>query len=293
MLGGHPDLFAADELHLLGFRTMADRRTALSGAMSLWLDGAVRAVMELRRCGPEEAKAVIASYEAPGRDTLEFYRLLQEWISPRVLVDKTPAYAMDLVALRRAEQEFRDPLYVHLVRHPHAMVRSFERRRLDQVFPGRDGWSPRELGELVWLTSHENTLAFLQDVPANRQCRIRFEDLIRHPERVMRALCSAVGLRFDPALVHPYNGTERNATTGVYAVSTSMADPSFGERRSIDPTVADRWRGVVEDDFLGDLTWGLAAAFGYERSSSSPARRAERLQRQRDRRNGGQSGASA
>ena len=40
MLAGHPDLFAASELQLLGFNTMSERIAAYSGKFSAWLDGA-------------------------------------------------------------------------------------------------------------------------------------------------------------------------------------------------------------------------------------------------------------
>ena len=35
-----------------------------------------------------------------------------------MLVDKTPSYALDPAMLRRAEEAFEEPLYIHLVRHP-------------------------------------------------------------------------------------------------------------------------------------------------------------------------------
>ncbi|HWW75721.1 MAG TPA: amino acid adenylation domain-containing protein, partial [Pyrinomonadaceae bacterium] len=50
MLAGHPELFSPPELELLSFNTLAERRTAFSGADSFWLEGALRALMEVRRC---------------------------------------------------------------------------------------------------------------------------------------------------------------------------------------------------------------------------------------------------
>ena len=53
MLAGHPDLFAAPELQLLGFHTLQDRKAALSGKFAIWLEGLLRVIMEIKGCEPE------------------------------------------------------------------------------------------------------------------------------------------------------------------------------------------------------------------------------------------------
>jgi len=40
------------------------------------------------------------------------YGRLQGWLGERVLVDKTPSYALDPETLRRAEEGFEAPFYV-------------------------------------------------------------------------------------------------------------------------------------------------------------------------------------
>src|SRR5947199_900274 len=55
MLGGHPELFAPPELELLSFNTLRERSAAFSGRDSFWLEGAIRAGMEIRRWGAREA----------------------------------------------------------------------------------------------------------------------------------------------------------------------------------------------------------------------------------------------
>ena len=37
---------------------------------------------------------------------------------PRILVDKSPSYALDPAVLRKAEVDFEGARYIHLVRHP-------------------------------------------------------------------------------------------------------------------------------------------------------------------------------
>ena len=177
MLAGHPSLFAPPELELLSFNTLAERREALAGKYSFWLEGTIRALMEIKGCGMEEARRLMEECEERGLSVPQFYRLMQEWVGGRMLVDKTPSYALDGEVLRRAESSFNQPLYVHLLRHPYGMIRSFEEAKLEQVFfRYKHPFSRRELAELIWLVSQQNIVGFLAGVPEGRQHRLRFEE---------------------------------------------------------------------------------------------------------------------
>ena len=135
MLGGHPRLFAPPELELLSFKTMAERRAAFPGRDSFWLEGAVRAVIEARGCDAEEAAGSSRPASARAGRRASFYRQLQEWIGGRMLVDKTPSYALDPGGAEAGRRGLRrSRCYIHLVRHPHGMIASFEEARLDQIF---------------------------------------------------------------------------------------------------------------------------------------------------------------
>ena len=279
MLAGHPRLFAASELQLLGFHSLAERERAYSGKFGLWLEGTIRVLMELLGCDADEAKKSMAEAVAAGSTTKQFYLKLQQLIGDRILVDKSPSYAMDLGALHKAERDFEEPFYVHLVRHPYSVVNSFERYHMDQVLYLRPHtFAPRLLGELVWSASHRNTLDFLEGVPGRRQHRIRYEELVVRPREVMQGLCDQLGLEFDEGLVEPYQDLDRKMTDGLYSTSTPMGDTKLLERTSIDARAAESWKGVLEDDFLGDVTWELASRLGYERpvGSRTPPGRSER-----------------
>jgi hypothetical protein len=272
MLAGHPQLFAAAELQLLGFNTLEERSAAYTGKFSLWLEGTVRAVMELKSCDAHEARRIMESFEESGCSTRRFYGQLQEWLGDQMLVDKSPAYATDRGALEKAENDFDRPLYVHLSRHPYAMVRSFERYHMEQVLYLKEHrFSPRQLGELIWLISHRNTLEFLEGVPADRKFHLRFEDVVTSPRETMEAMCATLGLDFHPNLIEPYQDLGSKMTDGIFEDSTPMGDTHLLERRGIDPKMADGWKGVLGDDFLSDQTWQVAAALGYERPTRADA----------------------
>jgi len=264
MLAGHPDLFSATELQLLGFHTLRERRAAFSGKHSLWLEGTLRALMELKGCDASGAKELMEEFEGRDMTTQQFYALLQEWAAPRLLADKSPSYAFDLETLRKAEADFEGAFYIHLARHPYSMVRSFEKMHMDQVLYLRPHpFNARELAELLWVISHQNIFEFLEGVPAQRQFRMRFEDFTARPEENMAALCGALGLSFHPGVLRPYENTERKMTDGLYAESTPMGDEHFLRHKRIDPRVADSWKAVQADDFLGAPAWQLAARLGY------------------------------
>ncbi|MGB9181180.1 MAG: amino acid adenylation domain-containing protein [Pyrinomonadaceae bacterium] len=270
MLAGHPRLFAPPELELLSFNTLAERREALSGKYSFWLEGTIRAVMEIKGCAMEEARGMIEEYEAENLSVPEFYRLMQEWIGERRLVDKTPSYALDKEVLRRAESCFDDCLYIHLLRHPYAVIRSFEEAKLEQVFFRYEHSFPRrELAELIWLVSQQNIREFLAEVPQRRQCRLRFEELVTKPGEVLEGLCDFLGLEFHAEMVEPYREKEKRMTDGIHPLSQMLGDVKFHQHSRVDASVASRWKEQAANNPLGEVTWEVAEALGYEREQAA------------------------
>ena len=267
MLGGHPDLFAPPELELLSFNTLAERAAAFTGRDAFWLEGTTRAVMAARGWTAAEAEERLAGWAAAGWTTKRLYRELQGWLGGRLLVDKTPSYALDERVLARAEEDFAEPLYLHLVRHPYGMVRSFEEARLDQIFfRPRHPFTGRQLAELVWLVSQENILRFLDDVPARRRLRVGFEELVREPAATVEALCRFLGVEPHPGMLDPYAERAQRMTDGVKGASSRMlGDIKFHHHRGIDPAMAESWRDGLGEGFLGAPAWELAERLGYPR----------------------------
>jgi len=264
LLGGHPDLFAPPELELLSFRTLAERAEAFTGRDAFWLEGTIRAAMELWGVGAEEARRRIEEREVEGWSTRRFYRELQEALGSRRLVDKTPSYTLDPAILARAEEEFEGARYIHLVRHPCGMACSFEEARLDQIFFRRPhGLRRRRLAEALWTVSQANILDFLERVPPERQHRVRFEDLVASPEEEMEKVAELLRLDLRPAMLDPYRDGARRMTDGIHAESRMLGDVKFHDHRTIDPSVAERWRERMDEAELGEPTRELAASLGY------------------------------
>ncbi|HKH46579.1 MAG TPA: amino acid adenylation domain-containing protein [Thermoanaerobaculia bacterium] len=278
MLSAHPRLFAPPELELLSFQTMAGRHAAFSGRDSFWLEGVTRAVMEARSCDAAEAERLVEAGVREGWTTRRFYRELQGWIDGRLLVDKTPSYALDPEVLRRGERWFAGARYLHLVRHPQATNRSFEEARLDQIFFRRPHrFSRRRLAELIWTVSHRHILDFLAELPAERKHTVRFEDLVRDPEPVLAEICGFLGLELDPRMIDPYRGGAR-MTDGVHAVSRMLGDVKLSTYGKVDASVADRWKQAGEAPLGGparavaaELGYGVGSHGAWEQGGTAPA----------------------
>src|SRR6185503_2358392 len=268
MLGGHSGLFAPPELELLGFRSLAERRAALSGRNSFWLEGTMRALMTLSGLSGEAAAEQMREYEAQGLTVHEFYGELQGRLGARMLVDKTPSYALDVEVLKRAEAMFAEARYIHLVRHPYGMIRSFEEARLDQsFFRYEHPYTRRELAELIWVVCEENIAEFLRAVPAERKHEVKFEELVSDPRGEMEKLCEFAGLAYEAGMLEPYEEKQGRMTDGINPLSKMLGDVKFHEHEGIEAEVAERWRERTgaSGDRLWEGTWQLAEGLGYER----------------------------
>lgn len=264
MLAGHPQLFAANELQLLHFNTLQERKAAYTGKFSLWSEGTIRTIMELKGCNADEAKSIMQTFEEENLTTQDFYHILQNWVGNRIIVDKSPSYAMDMMALEKAEIDFDNAIFIHLSRHPYSMIKSFEKMHMDQVmFLKNHNYNSRNTGELIWAESHQNISSFLKNIPADRKFRIIYEDLVKQPKQVMEAMCETIGLPFHPSLLKPYLGIEKKMTNGLYDNSKPMGDPNLLQYGSIQSQKAKEWKKVKDDNFLHSETWKLAEKIGY------------------------------
>jgi hypothetical protein len=265
-LAGHPQLFAPPELHLLSYPNLAQRKTSLSNDWNIHLlQGTIRALMQIKGCSVEQAQPMMEAYEKQQLTAKQFYHLLQEWIGDRILVEKTPTYAAHLAILQQAELIFEEPLYIHLVRHPYAMIRSYEDAKLDRIVPflNESSFSRRQLAELTWLVSNQNILEFLSAIPQPRKFQLKFEDLVSNPQQQVDRLCHFMGIEFQTEMLEPYQEKEQRMTDGVESVSQMSGDLKFHLHQGIEANVAFRWKKYHTHDFLSESTWQIAERFGY------------------------------
>ncbi len=280
LLGGHSRLFAPPELELMPFNTLGERKEICSGRDAFWLEGTLRAVMELHNLDADQAKIFMEKREIADLSVKDFYSELQEWIGDRILVDKSPSYVLDKSILERIEATFQNPLFIHLHRHPLGMVNSFVEAKLDQIFfRYPHDFSTQQLAELIWLHSHQNISEFLETVPAHRQMQISFEDMTGSADVQMKRLCDFIGLDFESDMLAIYEANEkkRRMTDGIHAESKMLGDVKFHTHKNIDSNTATRWKEQFDEEVLGDGTREMAQKLGYFAANEGKTNKKDRF----------------
>ena len=277
MLGGHPALFAPPELVLLNYNTLGERRRALAAERdNFWLQGLVRAVMEAGGMDEHQAAALIEEGEHSELPVKDLYARIQAWLGDITLVEKTPHYSLDPATLERAEADFEDARYLHLIRHPSPVIASFEEARLQVFFPPfltkEHGFGTHRLAELVWDLCHRNILSFLADIPRERRYQVRFEALVSDPAATMRGVAEFLGLPFHPAMADPYRKKKAGArmSGAHHRLGRMLGDVKFEKHGRIRAESAQRRQGRFPESELGTPTRRLAERLGYRLQDRRP-----------------------
>ncbi|MBF2058297.1 MAG: alpha/beta fold hydrolase [Cyanobacterium sp. T60_A2020_053] len=258
MLASHPQLVSPPELHLLPFATMQERQTEL--ASSHLQEGLVRALMELKSITVAQSEDLINQWIEENLTIGEVYEILQSFCQNRILVDKSPTYANSKETLFNAEKTFSQAKYIHLVRHPYAVIESFARMRMDKLLALKDA-NPYEIAENIWYQSNQNTSKFHQVIDNNKLLTVVYENLVTNPEKELQNICNFLEIDFDKSLLNPYEG--ERMTGGLYQQSMSVGDPNFNTRNKIDSSLATQWQNIKLPILLNPLTIQLAEKFNY------------------------------
>jgi len=274
MLAGHPGLFGPPELHLLYFDTMQEWHKNLGFGDDLaWTgQGLEWAFVELLGIDSDESRKYVDRLVEKNESISNVYRQLQESAGGRLLIDKTPTYSLDPQTLRRAEQLFETPKYVHLVRHPYSVMDSFLRIRLDKLF-GPNMFKeadvdPYVIAETVWATANRNLLEFLEEIEPERHLLVRYEEMVRDPLAVMSRLCQFLEIPFDDVVLCPYDGRRERMTGG-------LGDPNIFQHNQVDASLADTWKKIHLPHHLDPSTVALARQLGYDLPEEAVAGLAE------------------
>jgi hypothetical protein len=214
VLDAHPAIFAPEEPHLI---------TPI--AHLGYYDSVDQAPYDpvITRAAARALVAALPGGEADYLDALRAYTdriyagLFQGAGEARLLLDKTPAYALSLDFLTRL---YPDARYVVLTRHPIAVWSSF----VDSFFDGDDA------------VAHEHNPLLERYVPAiarflrttQARCHwLQYENLVQDPEATSRSICDFLDIEFVPEMV------DYGAAPGARGESTrGLGDPTNVARRS-------------------------------------------------------------
>jgi acyl transferase domain-containing protein/acyl-CoA synthetase (AMP-forming)/AMP-acid ligase II/pimeloyl-ACP methyl ester carboxylesterase/acyl carrier protein/NAD(P)-dependent dehydrogenase (short-subunit alcohol dehydrogenase family) len=259
MLEGHPDIASPPELHLLPFETMKARETELG--ISHLGEGLQKALMTLKNIDAAASQELVESLVRDNLTIREVYQMLQQLAGNRLLVDKSPTYASSRETLDRAETIFKNAKYIHLVRHPYAVIESFARMRMDKLI-GSSTSDPYKLAETIWQDSNQNVLDFCSEIDPSRYHLVHYEELVARPQQVMTEICQFLNIPFNPAVLTPYQGDRM--TDGVHHTSMSLGDPNFGKHQQIEADLGEKWREIQLPRILNSFTQQIANKLNYE-----------------------------
>ena len=220
MLGQHPECFGLPELMLFNVDHLKDLWEEASdevGADSNRRHGLLRTVAEIY-AGEQGADAIeMAGHWALRRremDTRDVYREIRDQIAPLRIVEKSPAYTIEIRRMQKMLEAFPEAYFIHLVRHPIPQCKSVMNLNhgifalfVNAIEYGDDTANIEP--QIAWHDLNINILRFLEQVSPERQLRLRGELLMAEPERHLREICRWIGLRDDEAamtaMMHPEN----------------------------------------------------------------------------------------
>ncbi|MBT3266665.1 sulfotransferase [Candidatus Poribacteria bacterium] len=259
MLHGNPRLFAAPELFLLMWDSLAARRRDMDAHGYEWFDrGFRRTLVELGITTEAAIDDTLARLETADTPMSDVYRMLVDAAAPAILVDKTPPYALDMRVLRHAEALFSEPRYICLTRHPMAVIESWARMKFHGTLFGRHlgVWDddPYRYAEKWWSATYRNLTEFADLVPDERALWVAFEDVLGRPEATCARICGFLDIPYDERMTRPYADDRMQDAHG---------DPNLRVRTELDASRADAWRANPPDMRLSPLTRDLARDLGY------------------------------
>ncbi|HHZ87567.1 MAG TPA: sulfotransferase [Chromatiaceae bacterium] len=215
MLGQHPQAYGMPELNLFITDTLREMVDELSGYRQIQLHGLMRVVGHLYAGEQTMASVDMARRWILGRlskRTTDIYYELCERVGPLRIVDKSPVYSLKREYLERLGEAFPDAYYLHLVRHPLTQGESIMKvaKGLMAILADSidyDVEPPQVDPQISWFNMQENILDFLDHIPAERQLRLRGEEVLNDRRNGLSEICRWIGIKDSDtaieAMMHP------------------------------------------------------------------------------------------
>jgi hypothetical protein len=277
MIGQHPELAGLPELKLFCFDTVGELQASLP---RFWKErgvvhrspGLLRAVAQLEFGGQDAASLGAAEHWLQDRrawsgpDVLD---VLQERLEPRTAVEKSPDNVLSDAGLMRMQAAYPRARYLHLTRHPVTTQRSIEAHRIRAIgIRGRRG-EPMS-GIASWYDIHRRILCFVRTLPADRQLRVRAEDVLNNSYSELKRIALWLGIRTDTAAIEamrhpecsPYSRVAKAADGGLGGNDAGFLENPI-PRRVEAPSSLDAPDGWVAEPGVWPLIVSVANRLGY------------------------------
>ena len=296
MLGQHPQTYGLPELHLFSAETLGAWWDLCSQASYNMDHGVLRVTSQLFFGRQTEYTVRRAGGWLRRRSHLTTGALLEIFaqdVHPRILVEKSPSVVYRAEYLLRLFRMFPNARFMHLVRHPRAQGESVmkylrSRQKLGPVpashwllhLAGYPALSSHEaettdpLSDLdpqrSWYALNMNICEFLEAIPVQQKLRIRGEDLLSDPDRVLSQIASWIGVDTDSRSIAEMKHPERSPYSKI-----GPPGAQFGSDRNFLENPFFRWQTIKRENLEDPLSWradrlgflrevvDLANKFGY------------------------------
>ncbi len=239
---------------------MRSRERFFAESGNTWrLYGLVQTLASQMSMSEDQAFAMLTKLTVKDIQIYRVYELIHSSSNKSILVDKSPSIVRLKARMDQAEQMFKEPKFIHLVRHPGAVIESLDRMRnviKTRVSSGKEDRLTRlKLFEADWREQNSITQEFLSGIPANRNMRVQYDDLVRDPQMVMQRVADFIGVDYEESMIDPYSGDRLMAGTG---------DPNITSRNKVDPLLVDSWREKLGYYVFENETLDIASQLGID-----------------------------
>jgi hypothetical protein len=223
MLAGHPQIYGFPELVLFTTQTVGQLlaaharagRATPEEAARLWthghISGLIRAIAQLHD-GSQDPDAIGRARtwleRHPGWPTTRLMDHLLDLVQPRIGLEKSPDTLGSVPALQRCVTAYPYARFIHLTRHPVTAQRSM-RERLALVWSVQSKLALTVAAASQWYTGNLRAARVLADLPAERWRRVRAEDLLAEPARMLAGILHWLELDYDDRVLRLMRSPER------------------------------------------------------------------------------------
>lgn len=206
IIGQHPELHAFPELQIFGRSSLQDMMIRNQESLNrLASPGSIRAVAEVheqKQTSESCARAWLWMQSHSYMSPVEFFNYLQAKIYPLIAVEKTPVNTLKISRLREIVGAYPNAKFLHLTRSVVGNYSSLEE------FLGEKGkfitdedseqLSAKALSmdhpASIWHAAHRNILTIRPLIKTENYLRIKGEDLLNSPTRVLSQFCKWMGI---------------------------------------------------------------------------------------------------
>lgn len=191
----------------------------------------------------------IISYKDLIKFIVKTYGLKAGRPNPRIWVDHTPSNVKNATVLLEL---FPDARFIHIVRDGRAVASS--------VMPL--DWGPNTIDKAAysWVKRLSQNLAVESILGPERIMRIKFEDLVQHPEDTMKEICSFLGIDYQPQMVEGAGFKVPRYTMNQHSLVGKRPDPR--EVNAWETNLTARQVEIFES-IAGDMLLSLGYALKY------------------------------